>query len=197
MTDTISVVDARQLFARYGDAAGLLLDAVGPVTAKAGPVIYVCDVITGRVVLLETVANALQQVSEQANLDEATYERLRQAFCVLFDDLFANQEGVHPDTRRGVIFGASFCISETRGFNITKHHGNGVQHALVRYPNAANKQYVLTPMPLFKSHPIPVDELNAAVNHILLSEQLNYPERFVSQVAVGFKQRRRNVLSGK
>ncbi len=197
MTEAHSLVAARQLFVRYGDASGLLLDPVNPSAGQAGPVIYICDVESSRSLLLETAQDALHKLSERAELDEPAYEKIRAAFLILLGDLLSSTQAIHPDTRRGVIFGAAFCVSETRGFNITRHHGKEVQHVLLRYPDAVTDKHRLTPMPVFKSHPIMATELEATVNHMLLSEQLNFPERFPAHPPTQFKQVRRNVLSGK
>lgn len=196
MTDTTTLTAARQLLARYGEGAWLLTNAKRSTIANAGPVIYVCDVESGRVLLLETVAGALQTLSDQANLDETAYEKIRAALSILIDDLLSSSAGIHPDTRRGVIVGAAFCISETRGFDITKHQGAGVQYLLLRYPDTGAGRHVLTPMPIFKAHPMVAAELDATVSHVLLSEQVNFPERFAPRQAVRFKESRRNVLGG-
>ncbi|MGC3980026.1 MAG: hypothetical protein QM808_02070 [Steroidobacteraceae bacterium] len=197
MTDPSKLDTARALFTEYGDASGLLIDPRWQTTQQTGPAIYLCDVTSGRTLVLETKAGALQQLSEQAEIEEATYEQIRAALDVLVVNLLGSTTGIHPDTRRGVIFGAAFCITETRGFHITKHHGADVQHLLVRYPNAVNGEYVLTPMPVFKTHPIAVAELNATVTHVLMSEQLNFPERFAGDKPLSFKETRRNVVAGK
>jgi hypothetical protein len=195
MNQAITLATARQLFTRFGDAAWLLTDAASPAT-NVGPVIYICDVHSGRSLLLETVHGALQTLSDQADLDEPTYQQVRQALILLIGDVLASSP-IHPDTRRGVILGAALCISETRGFHITKHHGAEVQHILLRYPDVVSNGHVLTPMPVFKSHPIAAAELEATATHILLSEQLNFPERFAQGMPLSFKQTRRNVVSGK
>ncbi|MGD9841340.1 MAG: hypothetical protein AB7F79_07920 [Steroidobacteraceae bacterium] len=195
MTDVLKLAAARQMFTRFGDAAWLLTDPAHPSASKTGPVIYICDVESGRSLLLETNHGALQKLSEQADLDEPEYQQVRAALSILIGDLL-NSAPIHPDTRRGVILGAAFCTSETRGFHITKHHGSEVQHVLLRYPDAASKSHILTPMPVFKVHPITAVELDSTVTHILLSEQLNFPERFANGMPLCFKQLRRNVLSG-
>jgi hypothetical protein len=197
MTDTTSLTAACTLLANYGDAAWLLTDAKRISNIDAGPAIYVCDVPTGRTLLLETKAGALQKLSEQAGIDEARYQQIRDALSVLLSDLLESTMGIDPDTRRGVILGAAFCITETRGFHITKHHGPDVQHLLLRYFDVTRQEFVFTPMPLFKAHPIPAAELNATATHVLLSEQLNFPERFPSGKPLEFKETRRNVLAGK
>ena len=133
MTEAHSLVAARQLFVRYGDASGLLLDPVNPSAGQVGPVIYICDVESSRSLLLETAQDALHKLSERAE----------------------------------------------------------------RYPDAVTDKHRLTPMPVFKSHPIMATELEATVNHMLLSEQLNFPERFPAHPPTQFRQVRRNVLSGK
>ncbi len=197
MTDTTKLETARQLLARYGDAAWLLIDAARPSVNTAGPAIYLCDVESGRTLVLETGQGALQQLSDQADVDEAAYRAIRDALAILIGDLLSSATGIHPDTRRGVILGAAFCITETRGFHITKHHGADVQQLLLRYPDAAADGHVLTPMPVFKPHPIAASELDATATHVLLSEQLNFPGRFVGGKPLRFKEVRRNVLAGK
>jgi len=198
MTDTTELVAARQLFARYGEGAWLLTNPNRSMVDNAGPAIYLCDVESGRVLLLETAAGALQKLSDQAHLnemmDETAYEQIRAALPTLIDDLLSGSAGIHADTRRGVILGAAFCISETRGFDITKHQGADVQYLLLRYPAVGAAPQVLTPMPLFKAHPIVAAELEAAVSHVLASEQFNFPERFTPGHAVRFQEVRRNVL---
>ena len=194
--DPTTLAAARQQFARYGDAAWLLTDPAKPRAHDAGPVIYVCDVQTGRTLMLETAPQALQQLSERAELDEAAYHDIRAALVVLLDDMLNSADGIHPDTRRGVILGAAFCITETRGFNITKHHGGDVQHVLVRYPDTGAGTHRLTPLPVFKAHPVAAADLDGTVTHILLSEQLNFPERFVGGL-LRYKEVKRNVVSGK
>jgi hypothetical protein len=196
MTDTTKLTAARQLLARYGEAAWLLTNAKRATIDDAGPVIYICDVESGRVLLLETVAGALQTLSDQADLDETAYEKIRAALSILIDDLLNSSAGIHPDTRRGVILGATFCITETRGFDITKHQGAGVQYLLLRYPDIGAERHVLTPMPIFKAHPVTTAELDATVSHVLSSERFNFPERFAPGQAVRFKESRRNVLGG-
>ncbi len=196
MTNT-TLDAARQLLANYGDAAWLLMDAVNPDASTAGPALYVCDVQSGRTLVLETAQGALQKLSEQADVDEVAYRAICDALGILIDDLLASQSGIHPDTRRGVILGTAFCIAETRGFHITKHHGADVQHLLLRYPDATTGGHAFTPMPLFKPHPLPAPELDATATHVLLSEQLNFPERFAGGKPLRFKQVRRNVVSGK
>jgi hypothetical protein len=197
MTDSTELNDARALLATYGDAAWLLADARRASVEVTGPAIYVCDVRTGRTLLLETNHGALQKLSDQVDIDEATYHRVRDALNVLLSDLLEGTDGVHPDTRRGVIFAAAICIIHTRGFHITKHHGANVQHLLLRYFDEVRNRFVLTPMPVFKSHPIAALDLNATATHVLLSEQLNFPERFPSGKPLAFKETRRNVLAGK
>jgi hypothetical protein len=212
--DPTTLASARQRFARYGDAAWLLTDPAKPRAHNAGPVIYVCDVQTGRTLMLETAPKALQQLSERTDLDEAAYHDIRAALVILIDDLLNSSGGIHPDTRRGVILGAAFCTSETRGFNITKHHDGDVQYVLVRYPDSSSSSsssssagagagagagaatHRLTPLPVFKAHPIAAADLDATVTHILLSEQLNFPERFVGGL-LRYQELKRNVLSGK
>lgn len=182
---------ARQLFAQYGDATWLL-ETSG---AHTGPAIYVCDVASRRTLILRTAADALQRLAA-VELSEADYLRIRSATSVLLDDLLSSTEGIHPDTRRGVIFGVAFCITTTRGFHITKHHGADVQHLLLRYPDVSQRDHVLTPMPMFKPHPISNTELDATATHVLLSEHLNYPERFAGGKPLRFTEARRNVLAG-
>jgi hypothetical protein len=195
MTATAHLQSARQLIARHGEAAWLLVDPRASAPQVTGPAIYICDT-SGRTLVLLTAAGALERLSAQAALDETAYLHIKAATGVLLDDLFSSDR-IHPDTRRGVILGAAFCITETRGFHITKHHGNDVQHLLLRYPDAAGKQTVLVPMPLFKTHPIAALELNAVATHVLLSEQLNYSERFAGDKPLSFVETRRNVLAGK
>lgn len=197
MTDTTTLEVARQLLARYGDAAGLLLDAIRPTAGEAGPVIYLCDVESGRSLLLETRHGALQKLSDQADLDESAYQVIRAALTMLIGDLLDSSAGIHPDTRRGVILGAAFCITETRGFHITKHHGANVQYLLLRYPDASSNGHVLIPMPVFKAHPVAAVELNSTATHVLASEQLNFPERFTRGQSLRFTETKRNVLAGK
>lgn len=195
MIDSENLAAARALLAGYGEAAWLLTDPARSTIKDAGPVIYICDVESGRILLLKTAAGALEKLSDQADLDEAAYEKIRAALSLLIGDLLSSAV-IHPDTRRGVILGAAFCISETRGFNITKHHGAGVQYLLLRYPDAGTARHVLTPMPAFKTHPIAAAELDSTLVHILASEQLNFPERFARGRALRFKEARRSVLSG-
>lgn len=183
---------ARQLFVRYGEAAWLLEQGA----AHTGPAIYVCDVASRRTLVLRTAADSLQRLSEQFETSEAEYERIRSATSVLLDDLLDSTTGIHPDTRRGVIFGVAFCITTTRGFHITRHHGADVQHLLLRYRDAVKGECVLTPMPMFKPHPISTADLEATATHVLLSEHLNYPERFAGK-PLRFTEARRNVLAGK
>ncbi|MGE0114095.1 MAG: hypothetical protein AB7T07_04335 [Steroidobacteraceae bacterium] len=197
MIDTTKLEAARKLFADYGDAAWLLLDPVRSANLHAGPVIYLCDVESGRTLLLETAAGALQTLSDQADLDESGYLKVRAALAMLIGDLLNSSDGIHPDTRRGVILGVAFCISETRGFHITRHHGANVQYLLLRYPDAVTKGHMLTPMPVFKTHPIAAVDLNSTATHVLLSEQLNFPERFARSQPLSFKETKRHVLSGK
>lgn len=197
MTDPTTLDAARQLLAGYGEASWLLTDPRKPETGNVGPAIYICDVDSGRTLVLETQRGALQALSERADVDEAAYRDIRSALAILIGDLLNSAADIHPDTRRGVILGAAFCITETRGFHITKHHGADVQYLLLRYPNAVDHQHVITPMPVFKAHPIVAAELNSTATHVLLSEQLNFPERFANGQPLSFKQVRRNVLSGK
>lgn len=197
MTDSTPLKAARRLFAAYGDASWLLTDPRQPAARNVGPAIYICDVQSGRTLLLETNDGALQKLSEQAGIDETSYKQIRTALSILIGDLLESTAGVHPDTRRGVILGAAFCIAETRGFHITRHHGAEVQHLLLRYPDAAVNEHVITPMPMFKPHPIAAAELNATATHVLLSERLNFPERFANGQPLSFKETRRNVLAGK
>jgi len=196
MTDTNPLNAARELMARYGDAAWLLADAKHG-SADAGPVIYLCDVPSGRTLLLETNSGTLQKLSEQADIDEVAYQRIRDALILLMSDLLDSTTGIHPDTRRGVILGAAFCTTETRGFHITRHHGANVQYLLLRYFDEARQQFVLTPMPVFKSHPIAATDLNGTATHVLISEHLNFPERFPSGKPLAFTETRRHVLVGK
>jgi hypothetical protein len=199
MTDTTPLQSARRLFARYGDAdsdaAWLLIDPYDRTPQATGPAIYVCDA-AGRTLVLVTAVQALQRLSAQTAVDETEFEQIKVATDVLLEDMF-NSDRIHPDTRRGVILGAALCIAETRGFHITKHHGSNVQHLLLRYPNAVSKHHALVPMPLFKSHPIAPLDLNAAATHVLLSEQLNFPERFAGDKPLSFVEARRNVLAGR
>lgn len=197
MTDTTRLGAARQLLAKYGDASWLLADPRKTEASQVGPAIYLCDVQTGRTLLLETNEGALQKLSEQADINEFSYKQIRDALIILIDDLLESTAGIHPDTRRGVILGAAFCVTETRGFHITKHHGAEVQHLLLRYPDAVTGGHVVTPMPMFKRHPIVASELSATATHVLLSEQLNFAERFAKGQPLSFKETRRNVLSGK
>lgn len=193
---TTTLYAARQLLARYGEAAWLLVDTQSTARQEKGPAIYLCDVSTGRTLVLLTSAQALERLTAQAALEEASYLQIKIAVNVLVADLL-NSQSIHPDTRRGVILGAAFCITETRGFHITKHRGEDVQHLLLRYPDASNHRHVLVPMPLFKAHPIPATELEATATHVLLSEQLNFPECFANDKPLSFKEQRRNVLAGK
>ncbi len=197
MANSTTLDTARQLLAKYGDAGWLLAAAKKTTAEKAGPVIYICDVQTGRTLLLETLRGALQKLSEQADIDETSYQQIRYALSFLIGDLLESTAGIHADTRRGVILGAAFCTTETRGFHITKHHDADVQYLLLRYPDAVTGGHVLTPMPVFKPHPIAAAELSATATHVLLSEQLNFPERFANGQPLSFKETRRNVLSGK
>jgi hypothetical protein len=197
MTDPHTLETARQLFVQYGDAAGLLIDPRWLLPQRAGPAIYICDVNSGRVLVLPTAAGALLNLSEQADVSEADYLNIRTALQVLLQDLLDATGNIHPDTRRGVIFGAAFCTTETRGFHITRHHGSDVQYLLLRYPDAATGEHVLTPMPMFKAHPISATDLEATATHVLLSEHLNFPERFSGGKPLRFAEERRNVLAGK
>jgi hypothetical protein len=197
MNDVLKLDAARQLLSRYGDASWLLVDPRKPQAGSAGPAIYICDVQTGRTLVLETKGSVLQELSEQADINEASYLQVRAALDILVGDLLDSTAAIHPDTRRGVILGAAFCITETRGFNITKHHRAEVQHLLLRYPDAVTGGHVLTPMPMFKLHPIAATALNATATHVLDSERLNFPERFTGGQLRCFKETRRNVLSGK
>ncbi len=194
---TSSLDAARQLLTKYGDASWLLADPKKTKADNAGPTIYICDVQTGRTLLLETLRGALQKLSEQADIDETSYQQIRHALAILIGDLLDSAAGIHPDTRRGVILGTAFCITETRGFHITKHHDADVQYLLLRYPDAVTGGHVLTPMPVFKPHSIVAAELSATATHVLLSEQLNFPERFANGQPLSFKETRRNVLAGK
>lgn len=186
---------ARNELSCFGDPSELL-NHPEPSGWKLGAAIYICDVDSSRTVMLETKPHALSQLSERAAITAATFERIRSATALLIGDLLNSTEGIHPDTRRGVIFGVALCITETRGFHITKHHGADVQYLLVRYRDASNGDFVLTPMPVFKAHPIAAAELTSTVTHILDSEQLNFPQRF-GGVGVSFKERRRDVLAAR
>lgn len=196
MTVAFTLETARRRFVQYGDAADLLIDPRWQRPQRAGPAIYICDVHSSRVLVLPTAAAALQTLSEHADIGEAEYLENRAAFSLLLDDLLNSSDGIHPDTRRGVIFGAAFCITETRGFHITKHHGSDVQYLLVRYRNAADGEHVLTPMPVFKAHPIAAADLESVATHVLMSEHLNFPERFAECLPLSFKEARRNILAG-
>lgn len=195
MMDTSTLKAARALLTAYGEAVWLLGNPNQTMT-EPGPAIYLCDVERGRTLVLETAVGALQQLSDQTDLDEAAYQAIRMALPILIGDLLNGTDGIHPDTRRGVILGAAFCITETRGFHITKHHGGDVQYVLLRYPDA-QRDHVLVPLPVFKTHPIIKAELESTVTHILMSEQLNFPERFASGQLLRFKELRRHVLAGK
>ena len=194
MLSELSLESARQCFADCGDAKTLLLNTPAPAYA-AGAVIYICDVRTSRTLLLETAQSGVNHLYERAMPSESKLAALREAFAILLDDLLTSIPEIHPETRRGVIFGAAFFVMATRGFTLTRHHGQGVQYLLIRYPDDVRKRDVLTVMPVFKTHPIPAAELEATVNHILLSERLNFPDRFTEGVDIRFKQLRRNVLS--
>lgn len=196
MRSELSLESARECFADCGDHSALLLNKPSAANVT-GPVIYVCDVRTSRTLMLETAQSNLNQLYERAMPEEHKLAALREAFAIVLDDLLTSIPEIHADTRRGVIFGAIYFVMASRGFTLTCHHGHGVQYVLIRYPDDMRKRDVLTVMPLFKSHPIPATELEAAVNHILLSERLNFPDRFTEGVDVQFKQLRRNVLSAK
>ena len=194
MFSELSLESARQCFADCGNASDLLLRTPSA-PHVTGPVIYVCDVRTSRTLLLETAQSALNQLYERAMPTEPKLLALREAFAVVLDDLLTSIPEIDPSTRRGVIFGAAFFVMANRGFMLTRHHGQGVQYLLIRYPDDLRKRDVFTMMPVFKSHPIAATDLEATVNHILLSERLNFPDRFTQGVATQFKQLRRNVLS--
>lgn len=198
MNETHQLESARREFFPYGDASGLLRDPRANYLSElnSGAAIYICDVESSRTLILETRAGALSTLSEQAAISETAYDRIRAATAMLIGDLLNSRAGVHPQTRCGVILGAFFCITETRGFHITKHHGADVQYLLVRYPDASADTQVLTPMPVFKAHPIEAGELAATVTHILGTEQLNFPNRF-TRAGVMFKEARRDILAGK
>lgn len=199
MTEVLTIAAARQLLARFGDAAWLMIDhdqPTDPVNAP-GAALYLCDVNSGRTLVLETRQAALQTLCDQTDMDEVLHRQIHDALSMLLEDLLDSPQGIHPDTRRGVILAAALCITSTRGFHITKHHGANLQHLLLRYPDAEKGGHVLTPMPLFKAHPIPAAELNAAATHVLMSEQLNFPGRFAKGRPTGFAEKRRNVLAGK
>ncbi len=196
MRSELSLESARQCFADCGDPSALLLNKPSPAN-RTGPVIYLCDVRTSRTLLLETAQSHLNQLYERAMPEELKLVALREAFAIVLDDLLTSIPEIHADTRRGVILGAVFFVMATRGFTLTRHHGQGVQYVLIRYPDDRRKRDVFTVMPVFKSHPIPAAELEATVNHILLSERLNFPDRFTDGVTTQFKQLRRNVLAGK
>ena len=195
MAELIKLAAARQLFDQYGAASQLLLHPTQPATSSAGAAIYICDVRTSRTLLLETAQSGVNHLYERAMPSESKLAALREAFAILLDDLLTSIPEIHPETRRGVIFGSAFFVMATRGFTLTRHHGQGVQYLLIRYPDDVRKRDVLTVMPVFKTHPIPAAELEATVNHILLSERLNFPDRFTEGVDIRFKQLRRNVLS--
>jgi hypothetical protein len=113
MTDVMDLATARQLFTRYGEAGWLLTDPQQLRASNAGPVIYLCDVPSGRTLLLATQLGALQSLDEQADVDEASHQQICAALVVLIGDLFADSAGIHADTRRGVILGAAICCCVT------------------------------------------------------------------------------------
>lgn len=195
MSAVTELTAARTLLAHYGEAAWLLTDPALP-ALHGGPALYLCDVGSGRTLILETAAGALQQLSAQAGMDETAYERVAAALNVLIDDLLSSSQGLHPDTRRGIILGAALCIAETRGFHLTRHHGADVQYVLLRYTGEGQRA-VLTPMPVFKAHPITAAELDSTVTHLLSSEQLNFPGHFLNGRPLRFKEVRRHFLAGR
>ncbi len=205
MSNDRQIADAQQFFSTLIPAtatAALLLDTSGPgaaTMAGKGPAIYLCDVDTGRTLVLCSAAGAMERLSEVAALDAHGFAQMKIAFHVLVAHLLecvAQAQAIPALTRQGVILGALLCITETRGFHITKHHGDNVQHLLLRYADASTGNPVLTPMPLFKAHPVEVAELNATATHVLLSENLNYPQRFAAGKPRSFVETRRNVLAG-
>jgi hypothetical protein len=194
MIHSSPIDDARELLAGYGDAAWLLSGSTSD-AADAGPVIYLCDVTSGRVLLLITAPGALQQLADRVDLDEQDYHDIRAALSVLVTDMLESSEGIHAQTRRGVILGAAFCVCKTRGFHITRHHGSDVQYLLVRYRDTLTGHHIFTPMPVFKSHPLPTADLESSVTHVLASEQVSHPERFPVGRATLFTQARRSVVA--
>lgn len=192
-----TIEDARELLAGYGEAGWLLRDSGQPEGVDNGPVIYLCDVSSGRVLLFITASGALKQLSENMDIEEQDYLDIRAALSVLVSELLDSSAALDPGTRRGLILGAAFCICKTRGFHITSHHGNGVQYLLVRYRDAATGNHVLTPLPVFKSHPLAATDLEASVMHVLASEQVSHPERFAGLRSAQFRQARRSVVAGR
>lgn len=193
--NSLKLETARDVLAEYGDAAWLLADDEAVKDGNAGPVIYVCDVRSGRVLLLPTAPGTLQALADRSELDEAGYDEVRAATSVLIGEVVASVGRIHPATRRGLILGTAFCVTQTRGFHITRQHGPGVQYLLLRYPDAANATHVLVPMPLFKDHPIAAPDLEASVMHVLGSEHLSHSERFAGARSLQFTQSRRSTVS--
>lgn len=195
LTNALKLQTARQVLSEHGDSAWLLTADHAHSQVAAGPVIYVCDVRSGRVLLLPTAPGALQMLADQSGLDEPGYHEVRTATSILIGDVIDSVGRMHPATRQGLIMGAAFCVTQTRGFHLTKHHGADVQYLLVRYPDGTSGNHVLVPMPLFKADPIATQELEASVSHVLASEHVGHADRFTGARSLQFSQSRCSVVS--
>ena len=148
------------------------------VDVAGGAALYLCDVDSGRLVLLTLRRGSLEELARQAQEHGVTFQEACNVCGTLFTDLIEGRQLLSGESKNDLAVAAGLYIVGTQGYALGMPRMTLPQFLVLRVKNHEKGGYLLRPVPLIKASPMTPDELVDAANRTLIEDFKNHPARF-------------------
>lgn len=154
------------------DGTPFSVDAVG------GAALYLCDIESGRLVLLTLRRGALEELARQARESGLTFQDACNLCGTLFTELIEGRRQLSGESKNDLGVAAGLYIVGTQGYALCIPRMSLPQFLVLRVKDHEKGGHLLRPVPLLKASPMTPDDLVDAANRTLTQDRLNHPARF-------------------
>ena len=143
-----------------------------------GAALYLCDIESGRLVLLTLRRGSLEELARQAQKRGVTFQDACNVCGTLFTDLIEGRRQLSGESKNDLAVAAGLYIVGTQGYALGMPRMTLPQFLVLRVKDHEKGGHLLRPVPLLKASPMTPDELVDAANRTLIEDFTNHPARF-------------------
>jgi hypothetical protein len=158
----------------FGDVGRLIACPPAPKRTPTGPVIYLCDLASGRLDVLWLSADAFAQLADQAIAMALTFKQACSALCTFMDQVEKGKLTVAGKARDVLVGVAALYLRGTESYAAAKNW-DSVHYIVVRYPPLQPAEHFLRPIPVISVQLLTHAEIESAVEKVLQIDRARHP----------------------
>jgi hypothetical protein len=148
------------------------------VDVAGGAALFLCDISSGRLVMLTLRRGSLEDLARQGQERGVTFQDACNLCGTLFTDLIEGRRQLSGESKNDLAVAAGLYIVGTQGYALGMPRMTLPQFLVLRVKDHEKGGHLLRPVPLIKTSPMTPEELVDVANRTLIEDFKNHPARF-------------------